>query len=70
MRRQKLEQILEQIAKANNTTPKEVRREMQLAMEAGLASNDPAIQARWAAIPRKGGRLTLEEFLEYLIQRL
>ena len=46
-------QILTEIAKKNNTSPEHVRSEMQKAMDAAMRNPDPAIQARWASIPRK-----------------
>ena len=62
----KLRRILEQIAQRENTTVKEVRREILGVMEEGQRNPDPTVQAAWAAIPRKGKELTLEEFVEYL----
>ncbi len=63
---QKFEAVLTQIARKNNTTKEHVRREMQYAMDMAMASPDPLVQARWAAIPRKGEKLTLEEFVSYM----
>ena len=62
----KFEDIFAQIAKKNHTTPEVVRTEMQYAMDMAMQSLDPAVQARWAAIPRKGDKPTLEEFVCYL----
>lgn len=62
----KFEDILAQIAKKNHTTLEVVRTEMQYAMDMAMQSLDPAVQARWAAIPRKGDKPTLEEFVCYL----
>ena len=36
--------IYEKIAKKYNTTPEEVRREMQIAIDAGFDNPDPAVQ--------------------------
>lgn len=66
MNKHRLQSIIEQIAIASNMTPEDVRNEMLLAMEAGQSSHDPIIQARWSAIPRKGDKLTLEEFIDYV----
>lgn len=68
MNARKLQLILEKVAAANHTTPEEVRREMQSAMEAGLCNPDPLVQAQWNAIPRKGQTLTLEEFIDYMVK--
>ena len=69
MKRKKFDQILQRIANENHTTVREVRREMELAMQAGQANPDPAVQAMWNSIPRKGHRLTLEEFVAYLAKK-
>ncbi len=63
----KLEQLLQQIAKENHTTPQIVRKQMEEAMLMGQQSKDPIVQARWAAIPKQGDTLTLEEFLDYMV---
>ena len=62
----KFEAILQDIARKHHTTPERVRQEMQAAMDVAMASPDPAVQARWAAIPRKGEKLSLEEFVRYM----
>lgn len=65
-----LDEIIIQIAKKENVTPDHVRREMMHAMKKGQESPDPAVQARWASIPRQGEEPTLEEIFEYLVQRV
>lgn len=62
--------IIEQIAKDAHTTPAQVLRKMEAAMKAGQSNPDPAIQAKWAAIPKKGKELTVEEFVEYCAARV
>ena len=62
-----LDQLLKQIAKKNYTTPQVVRKQMEEAMLMGQQSKDPIVQARWASIPKKGDTLTLEEFLDYMV---
>ena len=69
MQKRELNSILTRIAVENNTTVREVRREMELAMQAGQANPAPAVQAMWNSIPRKGPRLTLEEFVAYLAKK-
>ena len=61
-----VDNIIKKIAKQQNTTPEHIRKEMEKAMEEAKRSQDPAVQARWAAIPRKGADVTLEEFLTYV----
>lgn len=63
------EKILDQLAQANHTTPNSVRKQLKLAMDAALNDADPQIQAMWKSIPKKGSTVTLEEFMEYLIEK-
>lgn len=65
-----LNQIIAQIARKNRTTPQQIRSEMEAAMKEAMKNPDPVIQARWAAIPRKGSEITLEEFVNYCSQQL
>lgn len=69
MRNSAFDKILAQIASAKQTSPSEVRAQMQLAMEAAMENPDPAVQAMWESIPRKGDDLTLDDFMDYLIDR-
>lgn len=66
----KFEAMLQAIAKANHTTATYVRQQMQSAMDAAMESKDPAIQERWASIPKKGSKLTLEELVAYIATQL
>ena len=61
------DRILAQIARANQESSAEVREKMQLALEAAMKNPDPSVQAMWASIPKAGSKLTLEEFMDYLI---
>ena len=61
-----LNKIIKTIAKQHHTTPERIRKEMEKTMEEAKRSKDPAVQARWASIPRKGTDVTLEEFLTYV----
>ena len=62
---QKMQEILKKLALQYNSTPEEVHKEMEIAIEAGQCSTDPAVQAMWRSIPRKGEKLTVKEFIEY-----
>ena len=57
--------IYEKIAEKYNTTPEEVRREMQIAIDAGFDSPDPAVQEEWKKMTLKGDRPTPEEVINY-----
>ena len=55
--------IIKRIAKKEHVPEAQVRAKMREAMDAGRASNDPAIQARWAEFPYTGPEPTIEEFI-------
>jgi hypothetical protein len=69
MNREQADELFKKVAQVHHTTPEIVRSEILIAMEEGQQSSDPAVQARWNAIPKKGDRLTIEEFLTYLISQ-
>lgn len=46
--------IYEKIAEKYNTTPEEVRRKMQIAIDAGFVNPDPAVQEEWKKMTLKG----------------
>jgi len=64
---EKFEWVLEVIAQHNGITKEQARKEMQEAMEEGMRCPDPDVQQRWAQIPKQGEKVTLEEFVEYII---
>lgn len=66
MTKQEMDRLLMQLAEMEHTTPEEVRREMQMGLDEALNNPDPVIRARWETIPRRGERVTLEEFIEYM----
>ncbi len=57
------QEILERIASANHTTPEEVYREMQKAIDEAYANPDPEVQKNWKALNIKGDRPTPEEVI-------
>lgn len=61
-----IDKIIKQIAKQHHTTSEHVQREMEAAMKEAKRNKDPAVQARWKAIPHKGEEVTLEEFINYI----
>ena len=58
------EQALQEVALRNRTTVEEVRKEIKLAMLAGLCNTDPAVQAKWREIPSAGEIPTPEELIK------
>lgn len=69
MNQEKFERVLESIAQRNGLTKKQVREEMTIAMEEGIRCSDPVVQQRWSQIPKRGEKLTLEEFVDYLVSQ-
>ena len=69
MQKTVFEQILDQIAHSSQVSPEEIRKKMQQAMASALKNPDPSVKAMWAAVPRKGQQPTLEEFMDYLIDK-
>lgn len=67
MQTKKFQEILNKIAKEHNTTPEDVYTEMQLAIDAAYNSPDPEARAKWAAIPKKGDKTTVEEFIDFSV---
>lgn len=59
-------ELLEAVAKQNNTTADEVYKEMQIAIDAGFDNPDPEVQKMWKQIPFKGERPTPEEVIPYV----
>lgn len=70
MKDKKVESILQQIAKSHGVTVSHVRKEMQKTMDEAMATPDPIAQAKWAAIPRKGCKPTVDEFIIYMASKL
>ena len=62
--------IYEKIAEKYNTTPEEVRREMQIAIDAGFDNPDPAVQEEWKKMTLKGDRPIPEEVINYAVKQL
>ena len=69
-KRMSAEQALQEVARQNNTTVEEVRKEIKLAMLVGLCNPDPAVQATWKEIPCVGEVPTPEELINYMVGKL
>lgn len=66
MTKERAEKIYQQVAIENNTTIEKVKKEIKLAMLAGMCNQDTAVQKRWNEIPHDGEVPTPEELLIYL----
>lgn len=65
---ERFQAVLWHLAKENGTTPSEIYRSMQEAIDDAQANPDPVIQDRWRQIPHKGSFVTVEELFEYFAQ--
>ena len=63
-------EIIKQVAIANNTTPEEVYSEMQIALDAAFQNPDPNVQKEWAKVPLSGNRPTPEDVIPFLAMML
>ena len=63
------EQALQAVAQQNGTTVDEVKKEIALAILAGMSNPDPAVQARWKNIPHVGDVPTPEEMITFISER-
>ena len=55
--------ILAKIAKEHHTTPEEVYREMQIAIDAAFDNPDPQVRKNWEQIHYTGDRPTPEDVI-------
>ncbi|MCM1132952.1 MAG: sporulation initiation factor Spo0A C-terminal domain-containing protein [Ruminococcus flavefaciens] len=58
--------FLRKIAEEYNTTPDEVLREIQLAIDEAMNNPDPEIRRNWENIPCKGDKPSPEEVIAYI----
>ena len=63
------EQALQAVAQQNGTTVDEVKKEITLAILAGMSNPDSAVQARWKAIPHVGDVPTPAEMITFISER-
>ncbi|MBR4424937.1 MAG: hypothetical protein IKS66_03200 [Oscillospiraceae bacterium] len=60
--------VIAQIARECKVPEKAVRAEMKKAMDAGRASQDPDVQARWRSFSYTGAEPTVEEFILWCVE--
>ena len=63
------EKILRQISSDKQISSRQLREQMQQALEEALKNPDPVVQAMWDSIPCRGAVPTLEEFMDYLVEK-
>lgn len=70
MKKRNATAALEAVARRNNTTVEEVRREIAHAIAIGQSSPDPQVRELWRTIPRQGTQPTPEEVIGFLAGRV
>ena len=63
-------QIIRQIARNNNVTPKQVEEDIKEAIRAAMASDDPQAQAIWRQIAPDGKESSIDTFLKFCANRI
>ena len=61
--------IIEQIARNNQSTPEEVEAEMRKAICAAMESEDPKVQALWKRLAPDGKEPSIERFIQFCAER-
>lgn len=70
MRNRKAAKAFEQIAARDGVSVGHVRKEIQIAIDAGFSSPDPIVQAEWRKIPYRGEKPTPEEVVMHLAKQV
>ena len=60
---------IKKLARQKGISVWKVRAEIEFAIERGMASPNPAVQARWARIPKKWERPTSEEVIAFMAEQ-
>ncbi len=70
MTKERAEQIYQRVAVQHHTSVDHVKKQIKLAMIAGMYSQGPEIQKKWSAIPYDGDVPTPEELLIFLSDKV
>ena len=63
-------QAIEDLAAQNGVSVEEIRREIEIAIDAAIANPDPEAQKQWEQILKDGRKPTPEEFIEYMADKI
>ena len=66
----KAKEIIERIAKERGEKPEVVEEEMRKAIREAMRTKNPQAQQRWREIAPDGKEPSLDDFLDYCINRL
>lgn len=70
MEEAKVIRAFEKIAKSEGISVKEVKQEIQKAIDDAMQSDDPAVQAYWKKMKYKGEKPTPEEVVLYIAKQV
>ena len=66
----KANEIIKQIAKERNLTPKEVEMEIRSGIREAMASTDPRAQALWKQLAPEGKEPSIDKFLTFCANKI
>lgn len=62
--------VIAKLAAEKGISEEEVRREIQIAIDAGMANQDQNVQAYWKRIIKNGAKPTPEDVIVYLAKQV
>lgn len=69
MRKSRGAKAITKLAAEKGISVKEVRHEIQIAIDAGMANQDPNVQAYWKKMIKNGVKPTPEDVIEYIAKQ-
>ena len=70
MKKSKGAKAIIKLAAQKGVSAEEIRREIQIAIDTGMANQDPDVQAYWKKMLNKGVKPTPEDVIEYIAKQV
>ena len=70
MKKSKGAKAIIKLAAQKGVSAEEIRREIQIAIDIGMANQDPDVQAYWKKMLNKGVKPTPEDVIEYIAKQV
>lgn len=70
VKRSKGAEAITKLAAQKGVSAEEIRREIQIAIDAGMANQDPDVQAYWKKMLNKGVKPTPEDVIVYIAKQV
>jgi len=70
MKKSKGAKAISKLARRKGVSEAEIRKEIQIAIDMGMANPDPNARALWEEMMRKGIKPTPDEFIVYMAERV